>query len=191
MKEKVFLAGADTETAFETAKAAFQSYGCEIANDYEASEAPAQVKAEILQLIQSESVYLLAAWKKSEKATLAREIAAALRLSILYEVEPRHPEIKQAIKAVMGVPFGTIAQDSRNRWHVYARMIYAHHCKKAGENTQQIAKEIGHDDSSIYYYLRKYEGEYKYNREFRKAAEKVATLLSEKLKTPHGESSNN
>lgn len=141
-----------------------------------------QRKADLLRLLDCNAIFMLTDWELSEKATLEREIAEWLGVSIEYETEPRNTEIKKAIKAVMGVPFRIIATDSRNRWHVYARMIYAHHCKKAGEPTNEIAKETRHDTSSIGYYLRHYESEYKYNREFHKAAEKVGTLLSSKLK---------
>ena len=141
-----------------------------------------QRKADILRLISCNRIFMVTGWELSDKATLERDIAKGLNFGIEYETEPQHPEIKNAIKAVMGVPFRVIAEDSRNRWHVYARMIYAHHCKKDGDNTQQIAIEIKHDGSSISYYLRHYNTEYKYNREFRKTAEKVATILSTKLK---------
>ncbi len=140
-----------------------------------------QRKADILRLLGCNAIFMLSNWELSEKATLERDIAEGLKLSIEYETEPRNTDIKRAIKAVMGVPFKILAQDSRNRWHVYARMIYAHHCKKAGDNTSVIATETRHDESSIGYYLRHYESEYKYNREFHKAAEKIATLLSTKL----------
>jgi hypothetical protein len=141
------------------------------------------VKADITELMKCEAIYMLQNWERSEGATLEHDIAKGLYLAIDYEQEPRHRDIKEAIEAAMGVPFRVIAIDSRNRWHVYARMIYAHHCKKDGDNTQQIANETKHDESSIGYYLRHYDTEYKYNREFRKAAEKVATMLSKKLST--------
>ena len=143
----------------------------------------AHLKADITELIRCHAVYMLPNWERSEGATLEHEIAKCLDISVLYEVEPKHRDIKDAIQAAMGVPFRVIATDSRNRWHVYARMIYAHHCKKDGDNTQEIAAETKHDESSIGYYLRHYDNEYKYNREFRKAAEKVATMLSKKLNT--------
>lgn len=143
-----------------------------------------QRKADLLRLFDCSAIYMLTEWELSEKATLERNTAEGLGLSVEYETEPNNTEIKAAIKAVMGVPFRIIAQDSRNRWHVYARMIYTHHAKKAGQNTQEIAKETRHDSSSIGYYIRHYDSEYKYNREFQKAAEKVATLLSSKLRTP-------
>ena len=124
---------------------------------------------------------MLANWEHSDGATLEHRIAKGLNIPVEYEREPQHRDIKDAIEAAMGVPFRVLARDSRNRWHVYARMIYAHHCKKDGDNIQQIASETLHDESSIWYYLRHYDSEYKYNREFRKAAEKVATILSKKL----------
>lgn len=142
------------------------------------------MKADIQELMKCEAIHMLPNWERSEGATLEHSIAKGLYLTIDYEQEPRHGDIKEAIEAAMGVPFRVIARDSRNRWHVYARMIYAHHCKKDGDNTQQIATETKHDESSIGYYLRHYDTEYKYNREFRKAAEKVATMLSKKLSTP-------
>ena len=128
-----------------------------------------QMKTDIRLLLDCQAIYLLANWEKSIGATLEREIAKGLGLIIEYEKPPKHRDIKAAILTAMGVNFKSIAEDSRNRWHVYARMIYAHHCKKRGEHTQGIAEETSHDQS---------------NREFRKAAEKVATLLSEKLSNP-------
>lgn len=143
----------------------------------------AHLKADIRELLKCNAIYMLSNWERSEGATLEHTVASGLNFPIFYEVEPKHRDIKDAIVAAMGVPFRVIAADSRNRWHVYARMIYAHHCKKEGDNTQQIAAETKHDESSISYYLRHYDSEYKFNREFRSAAEKVATMLSKKLST--------
>lgn len=141
------------------------------------------LKADIAKLVTCSAVYFLPNWENSEGATLEHRIAKGLNLYVRYEVEPKHREVKETIEAAMGVPFRVITQDSRNRWHVYARMIYAHHTRKDGDTCQQIAAEIHHDESSISYYLRHYDNEYKFNREFRKAAEKVATMLSKKLST--------
>lgn len=142
------------------------------------------MKADIRLLIECDAIFMLSNWELSNGATLEREIAKGLGLRIEYERPPQHRDIKRAILTAMSVPFKTIAADSRERWHVYARMIYAHHCKKKGVATQEIAEETKHDASTIHYYLRRYDSEYKFNREFRAAAEKVATLLSKKLTTP-------
>ena len=142
------------------------------------------MKADIRLLLECDAIYMLPNWELSNGATLEREIAKALGFVIEYERPPQHRDIKRAIHTAMSVPFKIIAADSRERWHVFARMIYAHHCKKRGVTTQEIAEETKHDASTIHYYLRHYESEYKFNREFRAAAEKVATLLSKKLTTP-------
>lgn len=143
-----------------------------------------QMKADIRLLLDCDAIFMLDNWEKSIGATLEHEIAFWLGLSVTYQRPPKHRDLKAAILTAMEVHFKTIAEDSRNRWHVYARMIFAHHCKKRGENTQSIAEETNHDPSTISYYLRRYDSEYKYNREFRAAAEKVATLLSPKLSNP-------
>ena len=142
------------------------------------------MKADIRLLLDCDAIYMLANWELSNGATLEREIAKGLGLTVEYERRPLHRDIKRAILVAMAVPFKYIVNDSRGRWYVYARMIYAHHCKKRGVSTQDIAEETKHDTSTIHYYLRRYDNEYKYNREFRAAAEKVATLLSNKLTTP-------
>lgn len=142
------------------------------------------MKADIRLLLECDAIYMLPNWELSNGATLERDIAKALGFVIEYERPPQHRDIKRAIHTAMSVSFKIIAADSRERWHVFARMIYAHHCKKRGVTTQEIAEETKHDASTIHYYLRHYESEYKFNREFRAAAEKVATLLSKKLTTP-------
>ncbi len=202
---KVYISGritglpkAEYEALFNTAEATLRAKGYEVVTPIriipdsaeidptkhtEAEIWQAHLKADIRELMQCHAIYMLPNWELSEGATLEHSIAHGLGITVLYEVEPQHRDIKDIILAAMGVPFRVIATDSRNRWHVYARMIYAHHCKKEGDSTTTIATETKHDESSIGYYLRHYEQEYKYNREFRKAAEKVATMLSRKLQT--------
>ncbi len=204
---KVYISGritglskAEYEALFNTAEATLRAKGYEVvtpiriipdsaeidpAKHTEAEIWQAHLKADIRELMQCHAIYMLPNWELSEGATLEHSIAHGLGITVLYEVEPQHRDIKDIILAAMGVPFRVIATDSRNRWHVYARMIYAHHCKKEGDSTTTIANETKHDESSIGYYLRHYEQEYKYNREFRKAAEKVATMLSRKLQIKH------
>lgn len=205
MQKKIYISGkitgltqAEYTKAFAEAEARMKELGYATVNPVEieadakagASDAEtyrAHLRADIVELTKCDAIYMLSSWQSSEGATLEHEIAKNLGLRIIYEFPPKNPEIKKAILAVMGVHFRYIAQDSRNRWHVYARMIYAHHAKKQGDNTQQIAAETNHDQSSISYYLRHYDGEYKFNVEFRKVAEKVATLLSRRLSTEEKE----
>lgn len=114
-------------------------------------------------------------------APLCREIEELSKQAAPFVsgVHFRNKDLKEAIYNVMGVSFDKIAKDSRKRWHVLARMIYAHNCKERGENTLYIAEETNHDISTICYYLRNYYSEYKYNRDFKAASDKVKTLLYE------------
>lgn len=192
-KVKVYISGKisglpeqEYKERFAQAEASLTAKGYEVTNPLKNGVASGehwktQMKADINLLLDCEAIYMLENWEKSEGATLERHIATALGMFVIYEREPKHRDIKKAINAAMGVTFKTIAEDSRNRWHVYARMIYAHHAKKQNQPIKQIAEETRHDESTIAYYLRRYDGEYKFNREFRAAAEKVATLLSKKL----------
>lgn len=173
---------------FSKAEAELKAKGYEVINplhyELKGTQWSEQMKTDIRLLLDCDAIYMLSNWERSAGAGLELYIAEGLGLIINYEKTPKHRDIKTAILTAMGVNFASVAQDSRNRWHVYARMIYAHHCKKRGENTQRIAEETLHDQSTICYYLRRYDSEYKYNKEFRAAAEKVATLLSKKLSVP-------
>lgn len=194
-KPKIYISGqitglpvAEYVEKFSQAEAELQTKGYEVINPLRHEKAGSrwheQMKTDIRLLLDCDAIYMLSNWERSAGAGLELYIAEGLGLIINYEKTPKFRDIKTAILTAMGVSFSLIAQDSRNRWHVYARMIYAHHCKKRGENTQRIAEETLHDQSTICYYLRRYDSEYKYNKEFRAAAEKVATLLSKKLSVP-------
>lgn len=189
-KHKVYISGqitglpvAEYVEKFSKAEAELKAKGYEVVNPLRYELKPGsrwneQMKVDIRLLLDCDAIYMLSNWERSTGAGLELYIAEGLGLIINYEKPPKHRDIKTAILTAMGVSFASISEDSRNRWHVYARMIYAHHCKKRGENTQRIAEETLHDQSTICYYLRRYDSEYKYNKEFRAAAEKVATLLS-------------
>lgn len=196
MRTKIYISGQisgltpeEYAPLFQAAEKRLKEQGYDVVNPLNNGLAPGEpwrehMKADIRLLLECNGIYMLPNWEVSTGATLERNIAQTLGLEVFYERQPKHRDIKRAILVAMAVPFKYIVEDSRGRWFVFARMIYAHHCKKRGVTTEEIAQETKHDTSTIHYYLRKYEQEYKYNREFRAAAEKVATLLSKKLTTP-------
>lgn len=196
MRTKIYISGQisgltpeEYAALFQAAEKRLKEQGNDVINPLNNGVAPGEpwrehMKADIRLLLECDAIYMLPNWELSTGATLERNIAQTLGLEVLYERQPKHRDIKRAILVAMAVPFKYIVEDSRGRWFVFARMIYAHHCKKRGVTTEEIAQETKHDTSTIHYYLRRYESEYKYNREFRAAAEKVATLLSKKLTTP-------
>lgn len=132
---------------------------------------------DIIMLLSCQAVYMLPTWEQSKGASLEHRIAKELGMAIEYEQPPHHPGIKEAINRVMGVSVRELSADNRNRWQVYARAIYAHHAKAAGDSIGKIAGDLRHDHSTISYYLRKYEDEICFNREFRAAAANVEALL--------------
>ncbi len=196
MRTKIYISGQisgltpeEYAPLFQTAEKRLKEQGYDVINPLNNGVAPGEpwqehMKADIRLLLECDAIYMLPNWELSTGATLERNIAQTLGLEVLYERQPKHRDIKRTILVAMAVPFKYIVEDSRGRWFVFARMIYAHHCKKRGVTTEEIAQETKHDTSTIHYYLRNYEKEYKFNREFRAAAEKVATLLSKKLTTP-------
>lgn len=135
------------------------------------------MRADIRLLTYCGEIYMLAGWERSAGASAEHALAQAMGMTVHYEQPPRHPELKLAINNALGVTFRDICRRGRKRALVYARFIYCHHAWKAGDTAITIAQELGHKHSNISYYLRKYEPEYKYNREFRNAARAVADLL--------------
>ena len=135
------------------------------------------MRADIRLLTYCHEIYMLAGWERSTGASAEHALAIALGLTVQYERPTRHAEIKQAIQTALGVTFRDICRRGRQRSLVYARFIYCHHAALAGDTAISIARELGHKHSNISYYLRHYEPEYKYNREFRNAAQAVADLL--------------
>lgn len=135
------------------------------------------MRADIRLLTYCHEIYMLAGWERSTVASAEHALATALGLAVQYERPTRHAEIKQAIQTALGVTFRDICRRGRQRSLVYARFIYCHHAALAGDTAISIARELGHKHSNISYYLRHYEQEYKYNREFRNAAQAVADLL--------------
>ncbi len=135
------------------------------------------MRADIRLLTFCEEIYMLAGWERSTGASAEHALAKALGLTASYEVPPKHPEVKHAILTALGVNFRDMARKSRKRAIVYARFIYCHHASQAGDTAVTIAAELGCKHSDVSYYLRKYDPEFKYNREFRNAARAVADLL--------------
>lgn len=135
------------------------------------------MRADIRLLTYCHEIYMLAGWERSTGASAEHALATALGMAVQYERPTRHAEIKQAIQTALGVTFRDICRRGRQRSLVYARFIYCHHAALAGDTAISIARELGHKHSNISYYLRHYEQEYKYNREFRNAAQAVADLI--------------
>lgn len=189
MPTKYYISGAISSLPLEQAKAQFaeaeerlRRRGAEVANPTknalpDSATWEEHMTIDIIMLLSCQAVYMLPTWEQSKGASLEHRIAKELGMAVEYERPPHNPGIKEAINRVMGVNVRELAADNRNRWQVYARSIYAHHAKAAGDSIGRIASDLRHDPSTISYYLRKYEDETRYNREFRAAAANVEELL--------------
>jgi chromosomal replication initiation ATPase DnaA len=78
----------------------------------------------------------------------------------------------------MGISFYEIANDSRERNCVYARMAYAYFCKEQGATITDIAAEMRRHHSTVIYYLKKFEDDRKFNPKFREIAKRIEIALS-------------
>ena len=136
------------------------------------------VAIDIVLLIGCDSIYLLPDWKYSKGATLEKNIAELLQKELIYEEIPVFVDVKNAISEVMEISFTEITGDSRNRNIVFARMIYSHYCKQRGEAITSIADEMKHDHSTIIYYLKKFDDDYKYNPKFKEIVNRIESILS-------------
>lgn len=167
---------------FDGAAANMEARGYEVINPLynglpEEASWHAHMRADIRLLTYCQEIYILRGWEKSTGASAEHALAKALGMVINYEQPPRHPEIKHAIETALGVSFRDICRKSRKRAIVYARFIYCHLAAIEGDSTTTICQEISHKHSDVSYYLRRYDSELKFNREFRNAARTVADLL--------------
>lgn len=187
---KIYISGQISDLPLEETTAKFSKIENElIAQGYEVVNplkngipynAPwdVHIAMDILLLIGCQAIYLLPDWSYSRGATLEKNIAEFTNKEIIYQEVPTFIEIKEAIAQAMGISFVDIVGPSRERKQVYARMIFAHHCREQGATVQRIADEMKHNHSTIVYYIRKYKDDYQYNPEFRERVKAVENALS-------------
>ncbi|MFR4461352.1 MAG: DUF4406 domain-containing protein [Bacteroides xylanisolvens] len=132
-KHKVYISGqitglpvAEYVEKFSKAEAELKAKGYEVVNPLRYELKPGsrwneQMKVDIRLLLDCDAIYMLSNWERSTGAGLELYIAEGLGLIINYEKPPKH-RYKDGYTYRYGVSFASISEDSRNRWHVYARM---------------------------------------------------------------------
>lgn len=188
--DKIYISGrisglpAEEVTAkFEAAEAKLTAQGYEVVNPLKNgipanASWEAHVAMDVLLLMGSNTIYLLPDWSLSKGATLEKNLSELTGKKIIYEEAPAFQHIKQAIAEGMGVSFYDIAGGSREQKHVFARMIFAQHCREEGATVIRIAKEMQRNHATIIYYLKKYPDDYQYTPEFRNYVKAVKARLS-------------
>lgn len=140
-----------------------------------------------------DAIYLLANWINSKESIAEKYYCLALGKQIMFEscIEEENrlsneeelitSRIKGAIEEVTGLTFAQYTEDDRKTEGFFCRMIFSIHCLKAGISDNRIIHDTGRSYYSIRYYLKKYDSEYQFNKEFRDWAGKVNQMLNPDL----------
>lgn len=188
--DKIYISGRisglpieDVTSKFEAAEAKLKAQGYEVVNPLkngipDNATWEVHVAMDVLLLMGCNIIYLLPDWSLSKGATLEKNLSELTGKKIIFEEAPAFQRIKQAISDGMGVSFYDIAGESREQKHVFARMIFAQHCREEGATVQRIAKEMKRNHATIIYYLKKYPEDYQYTPVFRAYVNAVKGRLS-------------
>jgi hypothetical protein len=87
--------------------------------------------------------------------------------------------IRMAIFGVTGIDLVHYSSKSREQKYFFLRIIFSYHCVQ--QNIEPM-EYLNRHRTTKYHYLKQYENEYKYNRDFKELANKIATRINNKLK---------
>jgi hypothetical protein len=131
-------------------------------------------------------VYFLDNWTESTESLIEYDIAMRMNKAIIIDTKNKNEKyynlnkIKDAISAVMGLTFDEYTTRSRRKEFVYARMLFAHYCFTV-ENMQllDIAGILKRDRATLFYAIKKYNDDVKYNPKFRELVNNIKKVLVE------------
>lgn len=138
---------------------------------------------------QCQGLYLLKGWHNSVEATIERHICLTTGKLILFQsTEERKSTLSQEKHAIIERVQGAIHEATgmtleeyrirrRKEHFVFARMIFSHHCIRAGLSPEEISVCLDRNKSMIYHYLNRYNDECKYTPAFREIAAQVDQIL--------------
>lgn len=130
-------------------------------------------------LKQCEAIFMLDNWEESRGAKIEYEFAIGTGKEVMYEkltVNGRDlQKLTTAIHEVTGLTIKDLTDERRTRDTVFARMIFAWHCKDM--RPDDIGRILNRDRCTVIHYLNRYEDEVKYNPAFAKLARKVEKNL--------------
>lgn len=130
-------------------------------------------------LKQCEAIFMLENWEDSRGAKIEYDFAIGSGKTIMYENQISNgrdlQKLTKAIHEVTGLTIKDLTDERRTRDTVFARMIFAWHCRNM--RPDDIGRILNRDRCTVIYYLNRYEDEVKYNPSFAKLAEKVEKRL--------------
>ena len=122
---------------------------------------------------------MLENWEDSRGAKIEYDFAIGSGKTIMYENQISNGrDLHQLIKAiheVTGLTIKDLTDERRTRDTVFARMIFAWHCRDM--RPDDIGRILNRDRCTVIYYLNRYEDEVKYNPAFAKLANNVEKKL--------------
>ena len=86
--------------------------------------------------------------------------------------------VSEAIHEVTGISFAEFTERIKKMEYVYARMMFTHNCFNLGMNIREISKYLFRDRVTIIHSLKKFDDEYRYNKQFRMMADRVKELIN-------------
>lgn len=94
-------------------------------------------------------------------------------------------KVIQAVCRKWNVSIDDVCGRSRKQEVVYTRMIIAYFLRQYTTlSTTKIGRLINRDHSTIIHYLKTYDSEFRFNKDFRNFAESINRELQEKEKSP-------
>lgn len=130
-------------------------------------------------LKQCEAIFMLENWEDSRGAKIEYDFAIGSGKTIMYENQISSGrdlhQLTKAIHEVTGLTIKDLTDERRTRDTVFARMIFAWHCK--GMRPDDIGRILNRDRCTVIHYLNRYEDEVKYNPSFAKLARRVEKKL--------------
>lgn len=137
-------------------------------------------------------IYLIEGWQTSEQASTERYMCLITGKKVYYQASEREKyaldevkvaaieRIKEAIHEASDMTIEQYRTHSRKEEHVFARMIFSHHGKRAGLSPDEISGCLCISRSMVYHYFKRYGDEYKYTPGFRCMAQKVDKFFMNK-----------
>lgn len=130
-------------------------------------------------LKQCEAIFMLENWEDSRGAKIEYDFAIGSGKTIMYENQISNGrdlhQLTKAIHEVTGLTIKDLTDERRTRDTVFARMIFARHCRDM--RPDDIGRILNRDRCTVIYYLNRYEDEVKYNPSFAKLASNVEKKL--------------
>lgn len=83
-------------------------------------------------------------------------------------------ELLERVTDVCGAIVGNNFRNKSNqRIYLFPRMIVAYHLRTQGRTVSDIGFMLNRNHSTISYYLKKYDDEYRFNEDFRNLADEI------------------